>query len=279
MIAKDLIRKDYPKIDVKNTISELKGVFKKTKEHSALVFDGNKYLGVVSKRFLLTTRINPSEMKVGNIVKKRSKAKTPFYVPILEQETDIKKICKLMATSDSHMLPVMDKNKITGVIKIEDVLEAVANEYNKATCEELSKKIICAKQNEGLDTAIDIFVRQGIDHLPIIDDKQKLIGIASVSNIIDNPNLWDDKAQQLPNAAKHQQGKKTGYCSKEKTRKTGLPITNFMTKRTICCTPETKISKAIQQMKENNVKTIVLVKYDMLKGIMTARDILIDYAK
>lgn len=278
--AQDLLQKNYPTVDVKDTIAQLKATFKKIKHHSALVFDGKKYLGVVSKRFLLNSRIDPTNMKVGNIIKKRSKSKTQFYVPTLEPETDLRKICKLMATSDSHILPVMKKNQVIGIVTIKDVLTAIADEYKNATCEELSNKPTCAKGTDNLDTALDIFSRQGIDHLPIIDDQNRLAGMVSLTDLIDSPNIWNLKAQKISGAAKHQQGKKTGYGGRDKLKATNLPIKNFLSKKPICCTPpETKISNAVKQMKEQNVTTIILVKYDQPVGIMTAKDLLKDYAK
>src|SRR5574341_434691 len=129
--AQDLMRKDYVSVDVKDTVSELLGALKKAKEHCALVFDGKKYLGTVAKRFLLSSRIDPSTMKVGNITKKRSKSKTEFFVPELDPDTDIKEICKLMSGSDSHVLPVLEKGKVIGIVQASDVVHEISREYAK----------------------------------------------------------------------------------------------------------------------------------------------------
>lgn len=278
--AQDLMRKDYISVDIKDTVSQLIGALKKTHEHYALVFDGKKYLGVVSKRFLLTSRIDPSTMKVGNIISKRSKSKSAFYVPELSPETDIKEICRLMAGADSHLLPVMEKDKVLGVVQASDIVKEVAREYSKITCQRFSPALITAKETDGIYKAIDTFSRKSIDHLPIVDKNDSLIGMVSMSDIIDNPQFWGTTAQKIPRAASHKPGKKTGYQHGEKTKMSSLPIKNLLSRRQICCTsPETKIPEAVSMMEAEGVCSIVLVKNSKPVGIFTLKDILLDYAK
>ena len=278
--AQDLLRKDYVSVDINDTISELIGALNKAKEHDALVFDGKKYLGVVAKRFLLTTRINPSEMKVANIIKKRSKSKTPFFVPILERDTDIKEICRLMATSDSHVLPVLEKDKVIGIVNAIDVVQEITQSYAKITCGEFSNFVITVRPKDGLDTAIDIFSRKDIDHLPVVDEQNRLMGMIAMSDLLENPQFWSVSAQKISQAASHQKGKKTGYQHGEKTSMLHLPVSNSLSRRQICSTsPETKIPDAVKRMVENDVCSIVLIKYDKPVGILTMRAILSDYAK
>ncbi len=279
--AKDLLRKDYVSTDIKETVAKLIGKLKKAGTHSALVFDGKKYLGLVSRRFLLTSRIDPSEMKVGNIIKKRSKAKTPFFVPKLEENTDIKQICKLMTTSDTDMLPVLKKEQVLGIVHAHDVANEIAREYARLTCDELaSKPAITARPNDQIIKIITVFSREAIDHLPVVDEQNRLMGMVAMSDLAENPQAWNMSAQKISQAASHQGGKHTGYAHGEKTKMMNLPIQNYMSTRQICCTPpETKIPDAIKTMEENNVCSIVLVKYDKPVGILTIKDLLMDYAK
>lgn len=278
--AQDLLRTDYVSVDINDTVSELLGALKKAKEHYALVFDGKKYLGVVAKRFLLSSRIDPSTMKVSNITKKRSKSKTAFYVPELAPDTDIKEICKLMAASDSHLLPVLEKDKVIGIVIAQDVTKEIAREYAKITCQEFSPTIITANADDGIDTAIRILSDEGIDHLPVVDKKGAVIGMVSMSDLLDNPNFWGMQAQKIPQAASHQRGKRTGYGHGEKTKMANLPITNLLSRKPLCCTPpETKVPDAVELMEENDVCSIVLVKNNKPVGIFTMKDLFVDYAK
>lgn len=278
--AQDLIRTDYVSVDVNDTVSQLIGTLKKAKEHCALVFDGKEYLGTVAKRFLLSSRIDPSTMKVGNIIKKRSKAKTEFFVPELAPDTDIKEICKLLAGTDSHVLPVLEKGKVIGVVEASDVMSEISREYAKITCQEFSPKLITASMDDGIDAAIRIFSRESIDHLPIVDKENTVLGMVAMSDLIDNPNFWGVSSQKISQAASHQQGKHTGYGQGEKTKMANLPIRNLLSRKQLCCTtPETKVPAAVAAMAEEGVCSIILVKNNKAVGIFTMKALLNDYAK
>lgn len=278
--AQDLISTDYVSVDVNDTVSVLLGALKKAREHCALVFDGKKYLGTVAKRFLLSSRIDPSAMKVGNIIKKRSKSKTEFFVPELAPDTDIKEICKFMSGTDSHVLPVLEKGKVIGVVQASDVVHEISREYAKTACEEFSPKLITASMDDGIDAAIRILSREGIDHLPIVDKDNTVVGMVAMSDLLDNPNFWGVSSQKISQAASHQQGKHTGYGHGEKTKMANLPIRNLLSRKQICCTgPETKVPMAVELMEEAGVCSIVLVKNKKAFGIFTMKDLLNDYSK
>ncbi len=278
--AQDLLRTDYISVDVKDTISHLLGKLKQGKVHSALVFDGKKYLGVVTSRFLLTSRIDPSKMKVGNIIKKRSKAKAQFFVPTLELNTSLKEICRKITAADTHMLPVLQKDKVVGIVSSHDVGLEIAGAYGKITCADFAKTPITARPSDGLDKVINVLSRENIDHLPVVDEQNKLLGMVAMSDLLENPNSWNMSAQKISQAASHQQGKRTGYAHGEKTKMSNLPIENCMSRKAMCCTaPETKVPEAVRIMDENSVCNIILVKNNKPVGILTIKDIIADYAK
>ena len=279
--AQDIMSKNFVSIDIKETISQMLGKMKSNRVHSAIVFEKGKYKGVVTRRFLLTSRIHTEEMKISNITKKRSKSKTPFYVPTLELDTELKEICRLMAASDTHTLPVLQKDKVVGVVSSHDVISHIADAYKKIACEELaSREIVTATPNEQLMKIIQKMSRNDIDHLPLVDEQGRLMGMIAMADLIDNPEFWDVRAQKISRAASHQQGKKTGYGSGEKESMLNLPARNCMSYKKMCSTaPETKIPAAINMMIENEVCNIILIRYDKPVGILTIKDLLVDYAK
>jgi len=278
--AKDLITKTFLKIDLSSTVAQLLGKFSTTETHTALVYDGNTYLGVIEKRFLVERRIDPAIMKVGNAIKKRSKAKTPFYVPTLTEDTDIKDICKLMSTSDSHVLPVLKDKKVIGIVRAFDVALAIAQEYKGITCDKLgSMKPITASPQDSIDQVLTLLSKHSIDHLPLVNPDKTIAGIVSLSDLIHNAEFWRTESQHLPRAASHQ-GKPSGYGKGEKTSLLDLPIHNFMGAKTLCCTkPETPVSTAVQNMAQSGTCSIILVRENKPVGIMTLRDLLLDYSK
>ena len=279
--ARDLLSKDYSSVDVNDTMAKLIGVLKEEKAHAALVFDGDEYLGVVGKRFLLTSRIDPGNMKVANIVKHRSKSKSSFFVPTLDENTDIKEICRLMANADTHVLPVIKNKKVIGVVHAKDVALAIAGEYRGIACDRLgSMGAITAKLLDQVGKALEQFKKRGIDHLPVVDENGELAGILATSDLLESPG-WVGTGQHTPKAASHQKGKRTGYgTSGQLTRMMNLPVQNCMSRGKMCCTPpSTTIPNAVALMAEDEVCDIILVQKNKPVGILTLKDVFLDYAK
>ncbi|VVB80969.1 Inosine-5'-monophosphate dehydrogenase [uncultured archaeon] len=279
--AQDLMRTDYVSVDVKDTIAQMIGKLRKTKQHSALVFDDKKYLGMIARRYLLTSRIDPSVMKVGNVLKKRSKSKITFFVPTLTPNSDLREICKKLATADTHMLPVLEKDKVIGIVSSHDVAKEIMEGYKKLACSELaSMGAVTVTYKDEIGKAINIFSRYGIDHLPVVDLQNKIMGMVMLSDLIENGEFWDLEKQKVPRAASHQKGGNPGYQHGEKTSMIALPVEDCMSRKSPCCTaPETKIPAAVELMSENDVCNVILAKDNKAVGILTIKDILIDYIK
>ena len=114
-----------------------------------------------------------------------------------------------MATADSHILPVIKDGKVLGVVHAMDVLNDIRSAYRGLKCDELaSMKIVTINENADLGTAITQFSRKGIDHLPVIDDNGKLVGMLSMSDLIENNLFWGSARQKVTASAPGRQGNK-----------------------------------------------------------------------
>lgn len=280
--AQDLLSKNYARIGLDDTVAKLLGALKTSRQSSALVFDGTKYAGVIEKHFLANSRIDVNTMKVKNAAEKRSKGKTPFFVPTLAPEDDLLKVTKLLVSAGTNILPVLDKKKnVLGVVRASDVLLEINREYKGVACSKLATmKLVSCGPEDSVGKAILLIGKTGVDHVPVVDKNGVLLGMLGMTDILGNEQLWNADAQRTPQAANHQGGKRTGYGGGEKTSLLSLPVKNFMSKKNNCCTkPDTTVPNAVEQMCSEGVCSIVLVKNDKAVGIMTVRDVLKDYAK
>jgi len=284
--AKDLLSTKYAKIDVKDTISKMLG---KTKEatYYAVVFDGEKYVGVIGKRFLITARINPEQMKVNNILKRRHKAKTPLFVPELSLDTELPEICRLFATADVHVLPVIEKRgkakRVLGVVDAHEAAGALGKFYARVPASEVATMpAVVVHPNIELGYVIKIMGLKHIDRLPVVDENNKIAGILSLADILGSHHLRiRGKGQRTPRAAGHNEWAEPGYESGEKIDSLRAPINSIMTRFPMvsCIKPETPIPEAIKQMEKDDVASVVLLEDDEPAGILTLRDIFTHFTK
>ncbi len=284
--AHELMRTDYIITDIDDTVASLIGQMERHGQCYAVVFDDRTHKGIAAKKWLLSSRIDPTTMKLKNLMTHRSKSKTPFFVPKLAPETELKEIVRLFATADVHALPVIitenKKEKVVGTVHSIDLLKELRTFYVRVRADELaSMKLITINQDEEFGKAMNIMNKQGIGRVVVVNDANKLIGIVSLTDIITDVHAWPRSNVRLSKAASHQHGKHTGFGTGEKDSILTLPVHNIITHVPNCCTltPNRSVADVIDAMAKNDVSSVVLTKNDMPLGIITIKDILEDFVK
>jgi CBS domain-containing protein len=290
--ASDLMQENFVSVDVESTAAELIGKLETSRQTYALVFDGKKYLGLVTKKWLLTTRIDPDVMKLKNLIKKRNKSKTPFYVPKLSAETELKEIVRLLVASDVRALPVVEHmagekdkfEKILGVVDSMSVLSAIKKEYANVPASKLAiKKLIFAPEDEEIGKVIQTMDKNHISHIPVIGSSGKLAGVVSIIDILEKIHVWGRcRGQHISKSASHNVWKVTGFGTGETTSILSAPVRNIIANisTVASCSPDTSVSEIIRQMADRNRASMILVDKDNKPvGIITVKDILEDFAK
>jgi CBS domain-containing protein len=284
--AQDILRSDFILATVDDTVSSLIGQMQRHDECYAVVFDKNEYVGIAAKKWLLSSRLDPSTMRIKNLMSHRSKSKTPFYVPKLSPDTELREIARLMATADVHALPVIEtehkKEHVIGMVHADDVVAELRNFYSRVRADELATmKLITIHQDDELSKAMNLMSRQNIGHIVVVDSQNKLIGILSLSDVLTDVHAFPRTRMHISKAGSHQYGKRTGFGIGEKTSLLKLPVHNILTHVPNCATaaPEESMANIIDLMAEGKGSTVVLIKKDIPVGIITMKDILEDFGK
>lgn len=111
-------------------------------------------------------------------------------------------VIRLMREEKISGVPVVDKGKLVGIVTEADILEALGKkeliaidgedvkglrEKGISSVKEImKKKVIVINENEGIDKAIFLMNLYRIKRLPVVDDKNVLVGIVAREDIIDS---------------------------------------------------------------------------------------------
>ena len=110
---------------------------------------------------------------------------------IIGKNTDnIKKISELMKEYDIGFIPISKDKKIIGVITDRDiVVRAICNNINYDTPIEnyISPNIISCDVDSSINEVLDIMKQSKIKRI-IVTELEKIVGIVSISDIINNSN-------------------------------------------------------------------------------------------
>ncbi|MBD3318293.1 CBS domain-containing protein [Candidatus Woesearchaeota archaeon] len=277
--ASDLLTTTYVTCDVNDRISSLLGKMKRAQEGAAVVTKKGNYLGIVHRSAFLVSRAHASDTKVANIYQRRSKAKSNFFVPTLSRTSSLPVMCKRMLQSNSRMLPVMEKDRLIGVVKDMELLKAIAPDFSSIPAFELaSTDSITVRENNVIYAAMTAMKKHKIGHIPVVDKNGKLLGILSGYDYLEM-HLHSRSRMHQSRKGTHSDYKNRGFDTGEKISLGDLPVRDFMSEKVITATPRTTIAQCIQLMIDNNAHSIVLTRYDKPVGVLTCHDIFIHAAQ
>jgi len=279
VIAKDLVSQKYISCEMTDRVSSLLGKMTRAKDCFALVFEKGKYKGVVSKDAFLVARGSAAEQRVANVVKKRSKSKTPFYVGKVKMSDSIERVCALLSAADARLLPVFEKTKLVGVIRAEDVLKEVRSSYAGVPAFELASmdaKTVLA--SDTLDTLLTVMKRKKAGHVPVVDEKGLIIGVVSGHDYM-GKHLHDRRRMRVPQRASHGMFKGGAIDTGEKLNLGHIKVAEIMSTECCTATPRTSIRDVIKVMLDQGVFSVILTRRNKPVGVITSKDILSDAAK
>lgn len=91
----------------------------------------------------------------------------------------------LMHSRGFHHLPIVESDRVVGVISKNDLLLAAAN-FGSADVpvDELMRGApVCVTENAQLEDAVQLLLQHHIGCLPVLDDHEKLVGIITETDI------------------------------------------------------------------------------------------------
>jgi CBS domain-containing protein len=268
MVEESLIQKRYVAVDKSDTISHLIGQLKQNKAKAALVFDKNKFIGIADTHLLIKTKLDPTSMKVDKIVKK---------IPVLNGKEELGEVARLLLTSDTRMLPVIDHEKVIGVINSLDVIKQLHNtEAGKKKLKEvMTLSPITIHENDRLGKAIEIMKENHVSRIPIVNDKGELVQIAALTDLLYDYTLrLQSRSDARGKGMLSQHGPRTSRAYGDKTELNAYPIKNISTLIIITASPDDTIGRTIDKMERFDISSIVVVEGKRPVGIIATRDLL-----
>ena len=174
-----------------------------------------------------------------------------------------------MYTSESRMLAVTRDEKPVGVVRSMDVVSQLAQlkqlHYLKVS-EVSTHDPVTISENATLGDAIRTMRNQHVGRIPVVNDRNELVGIISFRDIMEQYLVF-------PVSKKSGKSSKTGFDPKElEVLKT--PVKSAFSENIIGISPTDSLSQAVSKMSENHLADLVVLDGKKLAGIMTTRDLL-----
>ena len=181
MIAKDYMTSDVVHVEIPGNRDDVLKILKRTGISGVPVIKNKKIVGIITRKDLLR---KPEETQLGLLMT----AKPVTIAP----DTPIQEAARLLVTKRIRRLPVVEDNRLLGLLSVADIIHALAQVKNR---EEIKEKYTSRTFALWEETPLPVVGRvmeiSGVDAIPILDAENKLQGIISERDLIRNSSIED----------------------------------------------------------------------------------------
>ncbi|WP_313692328.1 CBS domain-containing protein [Halorarum halobium] len=272
MDISQILSSHFTEFDIGTPLSKVAGAFDNQELDAIIVTDGDQYRGVVSRRQLASSSTQPSA-KVDSRVQ---------HVPTVDRTEDVREVARLMIGSDAKTLPVLDDDRVVGVVTGDAVLEAVRPFLDAVTVEDAyTTELISATPDTTVGKALNLLREAGIAHLPVVDGDD-LAGMVSLYDVIEFTTRASSKSQGGSSSGFGGRGgggqTRGGFGAREgdTDRMLDLPVRNLMSDVVITVERSAPLDEVVETMFEREISSLVVTTDDTSEptGIITKTDVI-----
>ena len=272
MDISEILSTKFTEFDIGTPLSKVAGAFENQELDAVVVTDGDEYRGVVSRRQLASSSNQPSA-KAGSQVQ---------HVPTVERTEDVREVARLMIGSDAKTLPVLQDNRVVGVVTGDAVLEAVRPFLDAATVgDAYTAELVSATPETTIGKALNLLREAGIAHLPVVDEDD-LVGMVSLYDVIEFTTRGGTKSQGGSSSGFGGRGggrqNRGGFGAREgdADRMLDLPVRNLMSDTVATVERSAPLDEVVETMFERGISSLVVTADDTDEpvGIITKTDVI-----
>ena len=237
-------------IEPSDTLSSVIGKISKNNAYDVFYLNGKVVLST-NIRVLLNAK-NITTMKVEPFL---------YSIPSLTPNDSIQKAANIIAHYRIREVPVVQKNKIIGVVAAKRILKLLSTKDNKWIKANLiyTQNPIIISSEESLSNARRIMTSKRLDHLPVMDH-------GKIKRVLTSAHILE---YILPRQSQGRKSRGIRTLHKLESR-----IGNIGSPRIPQCTYNDDLNKIVNSMLKTDTSCCLVTLWDNLQGIITYRDIL-----
>lgn len=174
-------------VKANSPVTEVFVALEKFKVGAIPICDENTPIGIVEARELINEAI-----ALRGALKKKVALRYRAYDAIVKElisinpSISLKEAITIMAENDIGFLPIIENEKLVGIISETDVVKIIVNngDLSAPVYKYANTKSIVVHKDATLREAAELMINNNIRHLPIVNDDGKVLGVISVKDII-----------------------------------------------------------------------------------------------
>ncbi len=174
--AKDLVTQNFKELSINSTLSDALKLFSKDTEVLVVKNEEGSAKGILTEWMILKSGLNRKETKVKRVMK-------PF--PKININDSLERIIRLMIENNIYQLPVVEENKVIGIISDVEIIRHVLEDSlaNKKIKDLPKGERIYISKDETIGKLLSLFKEFQIERVPVVD-KGKVVGVIGVKDVL-----------------------------------------------------------------------------------------------
>lgn len=257
--VRDIMSKDIVYVSPEDSVSKIISLIEEYCFREILVLKDKKLEGIVySKEISRKGIIDPTKAKV-NIVMKSPP-------PALSPNQDIDEAASMIFKTGLRALPVVEKNKVIGVVSMHDIVEMAAKtkEFRQTTAESIMSASEIATEETDIGTARILMREKNISRIPVVDKNQKLAGVVTIFDLL--------------KAVKPRERMDFYSMAAEKETTMDIPVSAVMNTLITTAERSTSLNEVVNLMRKDETDGIIVAENNSPIGVITEKDLLEVYA-
>jgi CBS domain-containing protein len=255
MLVKDTIAEEIISVSPDDTVSKIISLIEKENIREIIITENGKFKGIVYSKDIANKGItNPTKTKVSTLMK--------FPAPTVSSNQDINEAAEMIFKTGLRSLPIIENEKVIGLITLSDIIGFASKikEFRQTTAETVMSQPEIIESDTDIGKARILMREKNISRLPVIDKKQKLVGIVTIFDLL--------------KAVKPRERMDFYSMSAEKERIMDIPISTIMNISPVTVDKNKTLNEIVSLMKENKTDGVIVVENNNPIGIVTEKDLL-----
>ncbi len=254
MKVKEIMTKDIIYVDKDQDLKYILNLMKKHDITKIPVVEDKKLIGIATDS-LIAYKLGSIRKRGISTSRMHASSVTEKEIDIISPDTDIKKILKMVGKPGPTMLPVIDNDKIVGVVTKADFLFLV--DSKKPLDVLMQRDLHAVSPEDRIVHARRVMIDENVARLPVVD-QGKLFGIISDIEI----------------AFAFAKLKKSFSLGRQKHRLDELLVGTIMKSPVLWTTRKVSAIEAAKIMMKHHIGSLPVIDDEELVGIVTRTDLL-----
>lgn len=253
-----LISTDFITVSHEEPVSKLLSALKKANGSPAVVVNGGHFKGLVSTASLLRN-VDVSKSKVSSILRSS---------PTITSNHSLDDSIRLMRDAEVRVLPIVEKEKVTGVLPARAVIGALIKHPVFADVKALdliSSNPITISPDDELGKALQIMRSKNIRKLCVSGKNGEIVGVLKLEELAADVLLTTDRSAR-GDSYKKMGGSKSVSSSSPMT----VLVKSFMDENPVFVSSNDKASNVLKALSTQTNPVVVIQG----KGLITTQDVL-----